>query len=179
MNVLILGPQGSGKSTQAQLLSVDLGVPFIQMGEILRTISLLDDSPMANNIKKSLEKGKLVANSIASLIVNRRLSQEDCKNGFVLDGYPRSREQLKSLNVKFDKVFYIKVSDKEGAKRLLARKRHDDTPEVIAKRLKIYHAETEPLLEIFRKEGVLEEIDGERSVEEIHQDILKRVQSKK
>jgi len=177
MNILILGPQGSGKSTQAQLLSAGLGLPLVEMGEILRTISLLEDSPTANIIKKSLETGGLVRNETTSFLVNKRLSQKDCKSGFVLDGYPRNQKQLELLDMKFDKVFYIKVSDEEGTKRLFARKRHDDTPEVIAERLKIYHAETEPLLEVFRKEGILEEIDGERSIEEIHQDILERVRS--
>lgn len=179
MNILILGPQGSGKSTQAQLLSLDLGLPLIQMGEMLRTIALIDDSPTAELIRESIKKGRLVPLSIVAALVKKRLGQSDCQKGFILDGYPRDRKQLESLGLTFDKVFYINISDEEGIKRLMARKRDDDKPEVIAKRLKIYHTETKPILDIFRKGKVLEEINGERSVEEIHQDILDRLKSQK
>jgi adenylate kinase len=178
MNILILGPQGSGKSTQAQLLALDLGLPYIAMGEILRTISLLKDSPTARIVKQKLEQGKLIPLDLASSIINKRLEQKDCQKGFVLDGFPRNRKQLTPLKIKFDKVFYIKVSDKEGIRRLLARGRQDDTPEIIAERLRIYHGETEALLETFRKDKILEEIEGERSAEEIHQDILERVRAR-
>jgi len=175
IKILMLGPQGSGKSTQAQLLAARLGLPLVDMGGILRTISLLDDSQTAKVVRKALESGRLVDIEITAMLINKRLRQNDCQNGFVLDGYPRNQEQFRRLDTKFDKVIYIHISDEEGVKRLLARQRHDDKPEIIAERLKIYHAETEPLLAIFRKEGILEKVNGERSIKEIHEDILKKL----
>src|SRR3989344_3737522 len=175
MNILVDGPQCSGKSTQAAMLAFKLKVPHIQMGEILRNISLINDSKTVEVIKEAMNEGELVPLEINATLVNKRLRLNDCKNGFVLDGFPRNDQQLERLESKLDKVFYLKISDEEGIKRLLLRKRADDNEETIKQRLSIYHSQTEPVLEIFRQDGILEEIDGERSIEEIHTDILERV----
>lgn len=175
MRVLITGPQGSGKSTQAVLLAQDLGVPNIQLGEILRTIALIDDSKVASVVGNALSKGKLVPAKIVAQIINKRLTEEDCKKGFVLDGFPRTKEDIKNFNSKLDKVFYLKVSEDEGVRRLLKRGRSDDTEELIRKRLRAYYLETEPILEVFKKSGILVEIDGERPISQIHKDIVSKL----
>ena len=175
MKILVTGPQGSGKSTQAVLLAQDLGVPYIAAGEIFRNLTLIDDSQKAEKIRALMSTGELIPIEMADEIINRRLQYTDCQKGFVLDGFPRNLDQLNKLQVKLDHIIYINVSDKEGIARLLKRKRADDTEDVIGERLSIYHAETKPLLAIFKRENILEEVNGERPISQIHTDIVKRL----
>ncbi len=181
MKIIFLGAQGSGKSTQGKMLAEKLGLSSIDMGQILRNRAK-DNDQEAEKIRSSLEKGELVEDAITIGILKARLAEDDCLNGFVLDGYPRNEIQLKGLDSKVDVVFYIWVSDVEGIKRSMQRARNDDKPELLAKRLELYHARTEPLLQYFREKGILIEIDGERSIEEIAKDIeskLKNVKKQK
>lgn len=173
LRVLVTGSQGSGKSTQAVLLAQDLGVPYIQVGEILRNISLVEDSKTAKMIKDTLSKGELLPAQLIVQIMNNRLSQPDCQKGFVLDGYPRNVQDVKNFNQNLDRVVNLKISATESVKRLLERGRADDTRKLIRERLANYHAETEPILQIFKNKGILVEIDGEREIDDIHQDIIK------
>lgn len=172
MKIIFLGMQGSGKSTQAQILAQKLSLPYIEMGQLLRDKSK-DKDEVGNSIRQSLEAGKLVENQIT--IDTLRQKTSGYKSGYVLDGYPRNREQLGALDDDIDFVFYIKVSDQEAKKRLVSRSRHDDTPELIDKRIEIFHAETEPLLTYFSEKGFLQSIDGERTIEEISEDLEKRI----
>lgn len=175
MKILIAGPQGSGKSTQAVLLAQDLEVPCIQLGEILRTISLVEDSQIAKTVKEAISQGKLAPFDTVAKFVNKRLSQVDCRRGFVLDGFPRSDKDIENLNQKLDKVIYLKISEEAGVKRLLARGRTDDKQDLIKERLRIYHSETQPVLDYFAKLGILIEVDGEKTVAQIHQDIVQKL----
>ncbi len=174
MKLIFLGGQGSGKSTQAKLIARKLNLPHFEMGELLRQRAKVNDKT-GNEIKGALDQGHLVTNEITIKILNENISQDKSKGGYILDGYPRNSVQLKALESDVDKVYYIKVSDEEAVKRLEKRGRSDDTKEVLSKRLEIYHKETEPLLEDFRKKGILDEVDGQRSIEEIHEDIMQRV----
>lgn len=151
MKILLIGPQGSGKSTQAKLLADYLKIPFISTGEIFRRMAL---------VKKILSEGKLVDDQTTCKIVKDRLKQPDCKRGFVLDGYPRTLEQGKIFDPGFDKVFYLDVPEEVVIERLTKRGRSDDTPESIKMRLDLYYKQTEPLLEFYRNLGILSEIDG-------------------
>lgn len=178
MRVLVTGPQGSGKSTQAVLLAQDLGVSYIQLGEIFRTVALVDDSEIAKKVRQALTAGELVAPDLAAKIINKRLAQADCKNGFVLDGFPRNLKDITNFSQKLDIAFYLKISDQVAVKRLLARSRADDTQELIEERLKNYHQETAPILEVFKKSGILVEIDGERPIDVIHDDIVKYLKAR-
>jgi len=176
MNIIVMGPQGSGKSTQAEMLAEQLGTPHLEAGELLHYISQ-EDSDRGREIKEIMASGKLVDDHLMVGIIEERLKKEQYQNGFVLDGFPRVLPQAEKLRARVDKVFYLKVSDQEGIKRLLKRKRKDDTPEAIRKRLELYHQKTEPVLALYRQKGVLDEVNGERSIEAIHQDILRRVKT--
>ena len=111
-------------------------------------------------------------------IVRPELGKEKYNKGVVLDGVPRNSSQAKALKLIIDRVIYLEVSDKECIKRLMLRRRSDDTAELIKERLRIYHLKTEPMLDLYQKKGVLERVDGERPVEEIHKDIIKKLKVK-
>lgn len=176
MKIIFLGPQGSGKSTQAKKIARELNVPYIEMGGLLRD-KMNDIGRDAKDIKAALKSGNLVTNEITIRTLNQRVQKADCQNGFVLDGYPRNQEQLDNLPKGIEKVIYINVSNEEAISRLKKRARDDDTKEVIQKRLDIYHQQTEPLLDYFRKKGILVEVDGIPSIEEVNKDIKKRLQN--
>jgi len=174
MKVILLGAQGSGKSTQAKLLAKKQNVPCIEMGQLFRDKSG-DSNPDAIEIKRALDKGELVPDDIAIKFLHERLKKSDVLSGYVLDGYPRNYAQLEGLDQDIDKVIYIKVSDEECIKRSIDRARFDDNLTVLTKRLALYHQKTEPLLDYFRQKGILEEVDGERTIEEIEMDIKERI----
>lgn len=176
MRSIFLGGQGSGKSTQAKMLAEKLGLPYIEMGQLFRDKSR-ENNIEAGEIRAALETGDLVPDAIAVKTLQDRVKKNDCKNGYVLDGYPRNYAQLEGLPRGIDKVFYIKVNDDEAIRRLIDRGRHDDSLDIITKRLKLYHMETEPLLAYFRQEKILEEIDGERTIEEIYTDVKSRLKN--
>lgn len=177
MKILFLGGQGSGKSTQARMMAQYLAYPYIEMGQLLRDKSR-ENSTEGGIIRQALEVGDLVPDQITIATLKERLKKDDCQKGFVLDGYPRNYAQLEGLPPDIDKVFFIKVSDEQAVKRLIARGRHDDSLDVIQRRLELYHRESEPLLLYFRNQGKLLEIDGERDIDEIHHDILIKLESK-
>ncbi|HBQ50982.1 hypothetical protein A3B42_00620 [Candidatus Daviesbacteria bacterium RIFCSPLOWO2_01_FULL_38_10] len=161
--ILFLGVQGSGKSTQGRLLAQFLGLPYISTGDIFRA--------MTGEIKQILSQGKLVDDQTTSKIVEEKLREEEYSNGFVLDGYPRTMEQIKLFDPDFDKVIYLDLSDEEATKRLLARVREDDTAELIAERLRNYHKQTNPVLDYYRQKKILKQVDGLGSIEAIQQKI--------
>lgn len=174
MKIIFLGAQGSGKSSQAKMLADKLNLPYIEMGQLLRD-KAKEDGNEAGEIKQALEVGNLVPDAITTGLLKDRVSQSDSNGGYILDGYPRNYAQIEGLPQDVDKVFYIKVSDNEGIQRLIARGRHDDSLDVISRRLELYHRETEPLLTYFRQKGIIEEINGERTQAEVHQDIISKL----
>lgn len=174
MRILLIGPQGSGKSTQAELLAQFLNIPKISTGDIFRQIAQ-EDSENGRKIREIQNSGKLVDDKTTAKIVEERLKQPDTKEGFIMDGYPRNLTQKDLFDPLFEKVFYLKVPDEEVTKRMLFRGRADDTEESIRTRLNLYYGQTKPLLDYYRQKGLLVEIDGIRSVMEIQDEIRKYI----
>jgi adenylate kinase len=181
VNVLLLGPQGSGKGTQAKRISEEYGVPHIATGDMLRT-AIEADTPLGRQLKPILDSGRLVSDDLMIQLIRNRLEEPDAAEGFVLDGFPRTWAQaqaldrmLREIGRDMDVVFELQTSDDVSTQRLLKRaeeeSRADDTPEVIAERLATYHRETEPLVEHYRTSGNVVGIHADRSINEVFSEI--------
>lgn len=170
MKILVTGPQGSGKTTQAEILAKKLGLCLIEVGDMLREMAKKGD-PWSLEIRKTLDEGQLVDDQMVSNLVKKRLSEVDCQKGLVSDGYPRTFAQHRNFDIGFDKVLYLKISEEEIVKRLLSRGRKDDTLSAIQERLAWYEEETKPLLNYYQERGILITINGERSAQEVTQEI--------
>lgn len=178
MKILLIGPQGSGKSTQGRLLADYLHIPYISTGDIFRDIAR-QDTEEGKKIRQILNSGRLVDDQTTSGMVKMRVKQLEYQGGFIFDGYPRNLEQIRLFDPGFNKVFYLKLSDDEATRRLMERAREDDTPELIAGRLKIYHRETDPLLDYYLQKGLLISIDGQGTIDEIQQKIREALNGQK
>jgi len=194
MHIIFYGPEGSGKGTQAKLLADELHYPILISGDLVRDAATNDKGIIGIVCQQALEEGKYVANSEMEVLWKWRLKEEDAKGAWIMDGFPRNIDQVKFLDDKIDKygykvelVFYLKLSEEESWKRLLKRARptHEgstelhDSPQRIKSRLQIYNESEKAVLEYYRNRGVLVEIDANRSVEEVHEDILQAVQTYK
>jgi adenylate kinase len=171
VRVVLLGPPGAGKGTQAQKLAEKLGIPQISTGELFRR-NIEHGTTLGLEAKRYLSAGDLVPSELTNALVDSRLDELDVADGFILDGYPRSLEQARALHdmlerhrAKIDAVLEFQVSQEELLDRLKGRGRADDTDEVILNRMKIYRDETAPLLEYYRSE--LKTVDAVGTVDEV------------
>ena len=179
MKIVLIGIQGSGKSTQGELLQNKLHVPFLATGQIFRTLAKEETSEIGKYIREYMFAGHLVPDEKVIEIVSGYLSKEEYKNGYILDGFPRTVKQAESFSEDLDLVVYLKVSDEEALNRIAGRKdttRKDERPEAINQRIKAFHEQTEPVIEYYRTRGKLIEVNGEQSIEEIHEKIKVLVQ---
>jgi adenylate kinase len=188
MYFIFYGSEGSGKTTQGKLLAQKLGIPHLVSGDLVRRMAQKDQGIMGDICREALSLGHYVADTEMFVLWKSRLKEPDCQNGWVIDGFPRNitqvnflEEKLNKYNQDVSKVFYLKVSEDEAIQRLLKRGRrspdgslHDD-PERIKERLKRYKEKESEVLEFYRQKGILEEINGEKSIEDIHTDILAKV----
>lgn len=179
MKIVIIGIQGSGKSTQGNMLSEKLNIPYLSTGQIFRILAK-EETELGRYIKEVMNKGYLIPDDKTIKIVNEYLERtEYVKKGYVLDGFPRTIIQAKSFSQDVDYVIYLKVSDKEALFRIAHRKgeaRQDETEEAIKKRIESFHKFTKPVLDFYRQKNLLIEVDGEKIIEDIHRDIFSRIQ---
>ncbi len=181
MNLLVLGPQGAGKGTQAKLIATDYAIPHISTGDMFRA-AIAAGSELGRQVEPILASGALVPDSTTIALIRERLGEADARGGFVLDGFPRNEAQAEALDEmltgiqrRLDGVLFFDLPDDIATERMVARaleeNRPDDTPEVMAKRLATYHAETEPIVEHYRAAGKLVPLHAERTIPEVYAEI--------
>ena len=174
MRILILGPQGSGKGTQAKRIAAEYGAPHVATGDILRA-AVADGSELGARVRPILERGDLVPDDLMIELIRERLADEDA---FVLDGFPRTVAQAEALDAMLDEigkpldaVILLRVSDEVATERLHRRAveegRTDDTAEVISNRLRLYHELTELVVDRYQLAGIEVIVDGEQSMDEV------------
>jgi len=177
VNLLVLGPQGAGKGTQASLIAEEYGVPHISTGAMFRD-AVAAQTPLGRKVGPILERGELVPDELTVQLIGERLSAPDAAEGFVLDGFPRNLRQaseldelLAGLGKRLDAILFFDLPDEHAIERLERRakqeKRTDDTPEAIQRRLRIYHEETEPVIEHYRVTGSLVPLRAAREIGEV------------
>ncbi len=187
MRIVLMGPPGAGKGTQAAVIASELNIPHISTGEIFRA-NVGEGTELGVEAKKYMDKGEYVPDSITNAMVADRLAQPDTGNGFLLDGYPRTLEQvgeldkiLANLETPLDTVVEITANTEEVIARLLNRAklegRADDTEDVIRRRMEVYAEQTEPLTAVYREKGLLVQVDGMGSVEEVSARLLAALSS--
>jgi adenylate kinase len=180
MKIILIGIQGSGKSTQGNLLRDELKTPYLSTGHIFREIAK-EKTSLGRYVKEIMNAGFLIPDRKTLEIVSDYLKKPEYANGYILDGFPRTIEQVEKFENGVDKVIYLKVSDKEALWRLSYRngkgsdEREDETLMAIRKRIELFHKLTEPVLEHYKKRGILVEIDGEQTIEIIHKQILEKL----
>jgi adenylate kinase len=181
VNVLVLGPQGSGKGTQAKRLSADHGIPHVATGDMFRA-AIAAGTELGREVEPILAAGELVPDELTVALIRERLSQPDAADGFVLDGFPRTLAQAAELDAMLaeigktlDAVLFFDVPDEVSVERLSSRAeeegREDDRPEAIERRLALYHELTEPVVERYRATGKLVPLHASRSVGEVAAEI--------
>ena len=181
MNILLLGPQGSGKGTQATRIAAEYGLAHIATGDMLRG-AIAAGTPPGLEVKPIVERGELVPDDLMIGLIRERLDDEDTQPGFILDGFPRTMAQAEALDVMLaeigrdlDIVFALQIADEICIERMLRRAqeegRTDDTPEAIARRLAEYHEKTEPLIGYYRLRGNLVGLHADRSIAEVFAEV--------
>jgi len=175
--LLFLGPPGAGKGTQAQRLIERLGIPQISTGEMLRA-AVKARTPVGLQAKGYMDRGELVPDAVVIAVAEERLRQPDTEKGFILDGFPRTVEQAEALDRmlgrlgrRLERCLALKVDEQRLVQRLLGRARiegrTDDSEAAIRTRMRVYREQTAPLLDFYRRKGVLVEVDGVGSMEEV------------
>ena len=178
MRIVLFGPPGCGKGTQATFISEVLAIPHLSTGDMLRS-AVSSGSEIGLKAKNIMESGGLVSDQIVVSIVEERISKHDCEKGFILDGFPRTVNQaekldsLLSTNNKLDYVLRIKVDEEEIIKRLIDRAREDDKPDIIKNRFKTYNSETQPLIPFYEDRKILFNINGMQEIEKVSEEIKK------
>ena len=179
MRLILLGPPGAGKGTQAKALIAAYGIPQLSTGDILRS-AIAQKTPMGLAAKEIMDRGDLVSDEIVNGIVSERLDSEDCKPGFILDGFPRTIPQAEALDqmlqqkgMALDAVVEMTADSEELVRRIVNRAREsgtargDDNVEVVRKRLDVYREQTAPLVDYYRGRGLLRSVDGMQPVEDV------------
>jgi len=185
MNIILLGPPGAGKGTQAQVLVEERGLVQLSTGDMLRA-AVASDSGLGQEAKAVMDTGKLMPDEIMVQIISDRISEQDCASGFILDGFPRTTAQAEALDkmleekeLPLDHVIEISVDDAILIDRINARvaqtpeaeRRDDDNAETLKHRLAVYHEQTAPILPYYEGRGMLKKVDGMKSIEQVSKQI--------
>jgi adenylate kinase len=181
VNLLVLGPQGAGKGTQAKRIAADYAIPHVSTGDMFRD-AIGARSELGLRVEPILASGELVPDDLTIALIRDRLAAPDALGGFVLDGFPRNAAQADELDAmlaaigrRLDAILFFDLPDDVATARMLERaeieSRPDDTPEVIAKRLATYHTETEPIVEHYRATGRVVPLHAERTIPEVYAEI--------
>ena len=184
MIIILLGPPGSGKGTQANFIQNKLSIPHLSTGDILRQ-SVKNETDLGNKVKNIMAKGELVSDNLVLDVIKERVSQSDCDQGFILDGYPRNIAQAESLNIllkdinrNIDRILFLDVDFSVLHSRIKLRskenneeKRADDTSEVLIKRLDEYKSQTAPLSKYYSNDKKFKKINGMKPISEVSHDI--------
>ena len=210
MKIVMLGAPGAGKGTQAKMIAEKYTIPHISTGDIFRA-NIKEGTPLGLEAKPYMDQGKLVPDELTVKILLDRVSKDDCKNGYVLDGFPRTipqanvlKEALDAQNDKIDYAINVDVPDENIVRRMSGRRacvtcgatyhiehvppktegicdkcgsalilRDDDKPDTVLNRLKVYHDQTQPLIDFYNNEGILKEVDGTIDVKDVFENIVK------
>ena len=210
MKIVMLGAPGAGKGTQAKMIAEKYTIPHISTGDIFRA-NIKEGTPLGLEAKSYMDQGKLVPDELTVKILLDRVSKDDCKNGYVLDGFPRTipqanvlKEALAKQNDKIDYAINVDVPDENIVRRMSGRRacvtcgatyhiehvppktegvcdkcgsalilRDDDKPDTVLNRLKVYHDQTQPLIDFYNNEGILKEVDGTIDVKDVFEKIVK------
>ena len=177
MNLLVLGPQGAGKGTQAKRIGAEYQLPHVSTGDMFRA-AIAAQTELGKRVQPILASGALVPDDVTVALIRERLGEPDAAAGFVFDGFPRNLvqaealdEMLREIGRSLDAILFFDLPDGVAIERMLRRaeeeNRPDDTPDVIARRLEIYHSETEPIVEYYRATGKLVPLHAERPIEQV------------
>lgn len=175
MKIVLFGIPGAGKSTQGNLLSKQLHIPYLSTGHIFRKLAQ-EKTKWGRYIKETMASGLLIPDKETIAIVDQYLSRKEYQKGYILDGFPRNLHQAKTFTNHIDSVIYLKIPDKESLWRIAGREnegRDDDTIAAMKKRIDIFHKHTKPVLEYYRKKNLLVEIDGSKNIKQVNQYLLK------
>lgn len=179
--IILMGAPGAGKGTQARLLEKAIGLPHVSTGDLFR-YNLEQETELGTLANTYMDKGELVPDEVTVAMVKERLSQPDCSDGAILDGFPRTLAQAEALDSMLDElggridiVVYIEVDTEVLVERLLKRAekegRADDNEETIRNRMRVYREQTQPLLDFYEERGLLVKVDGDQSIEGVHADV--------
>jgi adenylate kinase len=191
MNILLLGPQGSGKGTQAKKISEAYEIPHVATGDMFRA-AIAAETDLGRQVAPLLASGQLVPDDVTIALIRERLSEDDAQDGFVLDGFPRNIAQAEALDAMLDEidrplsaVLLLELSDDTARERLGKRAvlegRADDQPDAIERRLRTYHSDTEPVVDHYLATGKLVKMHAERPIDEVWaeiEDTLEQVQAR-
>lgn len=173
MKLVLIGIQGAGKSTQGNLLSSQLGIPYLSTGHIFRELAK-EKTDLGRYIKETINAGSLIPDDKTLEIVTNYLNKSEYKKGFIIDGFPRTIAQAQHVKNDVDKIVYLQLEDQEALWRIAHRKdeRDDETLPAIKKRIELFHKHTAPVVEFFEKEGKSLTVDGSQSIQEVNEAIL-------
>ena len=180
MRIIMLGGPGSGKSTYSEYLVKHFRIPHVYTGDMMRDLAK-QDTPIGRKVRGALDKGNYVDTKIVLDTLETRLQNKDTERGYVLDGFPRSMEQVKEMeerNIGYDHVVYLDVAEDEVIRRLMSRGRADDKPDIIKQRLKVYEKETVPIIDYFKDNMITIKMDKPEPIVDVANKIIKEIEDR-